>query len=47
MIQNNIYKTEKNSQISKSNLSLLKEKPWRRVINWEDEINIYTLLYIK
>ena len=36
------YKTERNSRISRSNLGLLKGKPWGRGINWEDGINTYT-----
>ena len=45
-----IYKTEINSQISKSILGLPKGKSWiggEEGKNWEYRINIYTLLYIK
>ena len=45
MIQNNIYKTETNSQISKSNLWLPKEKTCGGGINWGDGIGIYTTMY--
>ena len=40
-----IYKT--NSQILKSNLGLPKEKLLGEGMSWEDEINGYSLLYIK
>ena len=42
-----IYRTETDSQISKSNLWLPKGKCGGKVINREIGINIYTLLYIK
>ena len=40
-----MYKT--NSQILKSNLGLPKEKLLGEGMSWEDEINGYSLLYIK
>ena len=42
-----IYKIETDAQISKSNLGLPKGKCWGGGINWENGINIYTLLYTK
>ena len=41
-----IYKTETDSQTSKTNLLLPKGKCGER-INWETGIDIYTLLYLK
>ena len=44
--KNLIYKTERDSQVLKSNLGSPKGKCWGG-INWKFGINIYTLLYIK
>ena len=46
-IQKDLFIKQKQTQILKSNLWLPKGKLWREGINWENGINIYTLLYIK
>ena len=47
MIEKNIYKTGTNTQIGKSNLWSPQGKPSTGGVIQEDEINIYTLPYIK
>ena len=42
-----IYKTETDSQISKTNFTVNKGETWQGGINQEFGINIHTLLYIK
>ena len=41
------YKTEADSQTSKSNSRSPKGKKWEEMTNLETGINMYTLLYIK